>query len=94
MIGYVLGRILLTEAVLMLFPLLAAIWYGESVMPFIIPILVLALVGLALDIRKPKRTSLYAKEGFVVVALAWKKAPLLVCVVGAIFADMVLYLMF
>ena len=30
----------------------------------------------------------------VVVALAWKKAPLLVCVVGAILADMALYLMF
>ena len=71
MIGYVLGRILLTEAVLMLLPLLTAVWYGESVIPFVVPILILALVGLALDIRKPKRTSLYAKEGFVVVALAW-----------------------
>ena len=71
MIGYVLGRILLTEAVLMLRPLLTAVWYGESVIPFVVPILILALVGLALDIRKPKRTSLYAKEGFVVVALAW-----------------------
>ena len=30
----------------------------------------------------------------VVVALAWKKAPLLVCVVGAILADMALYLVF
>lgn len=30
----------------------------------------------------------------VVIALAWKKAPLLVCVVGAILTDMVLYLVF
>ena len=29
-----------------------------------------------------------------VVALAWKKTPLLVCVVGAILADMMLYLVF
>jgi len=71
MIGYVLGRILLTEAVLMLFPLMTAVWYRESVIPFVIPMLILALVGLALDIRKPKRTSMYAREGFVVVSLAW-----------------------
>lgn len=30
----------------------------------------------------------------VVIALAWRNAPLLVCVVGAILADMALYLLF
>ena len=32
--------------------------------------------------------------GLAVVLLAWKKAPLLVCVLGAIGADMLLYLIF
>jgi len=71
MIGYVLGRILLTEAALLLLPLLVAVLYGEPVMPFILPILALAVMGLVLGSRKPKRTAMYAREGFVVVALAW-----------------------
>ena len=71
MIGRVLGYILLTEAVLMVLPLLVAVLYGESVMPFVIPILALLAVGGLLRAATPKRTSMYAKEGFVVVSLAW-----------------------
>ena len=71
MIGYVLGRILLTEAALMVLPLLVAVLYGEAAMPFLVPIAALAVTGLLLGVRKPKRTAMYAREGFVVVSLAW-----------------------
>ena len=71
MIGRVLGRILQTEAVLLVLPLAVAVIYHEPVMPFVIPILVLVAVGTLISARKPKRTSMYAKEGFVVVSLAW-----------------------
>ena len=71
MIGYMLGRILLTEAALLILPLFVAVLYGEAVLPFITAILALAVIGVVFGIRKPKRTALYAKEGFVVVALAW-----------------------
>ena len=71
MIGYILGRILLTEAALLLLPLLVAVLYGESVTPFAIPIAALVLVGLLLGLRRPKKTAMYAKEGFAVVSLAW-----------------------
>jgi len=71
MIGRVLGRILQTEAVLLVLPLAVAVIYHEPIMPFVIPILVLVAVGTLISARRPKRTSMYAKEGFVVVSLAW-----------------------
>ena len=71
MIGYVIGRILLVEAVLMALPLLTAGIYRESPLPFLIPMLLLAAVGLLLGGRKPRQMSLYARDGLAVVALAW-----------------------
>ena len=71
MIGYVIGRILLTEAVLLLLPMITALCYRESPVPFLIPMLLLAAVGSAMGLRKPKKTALFARDGFAVVALAW-----------------------
>ena len=71
MIGFVIGRILLTEAALLMLPMAVAVAYGEAVLPFLIPALLLAVIGLALGLRSPKRSSLYARDGFAVVALAW-----------------------
>lgn len=70
MIGFVIGRILWTEAALLLLPALAALLYGEPLFPFLGPILLLLAAGLPLC-RRPKQTSLYARDGFAVVALAW-----------------------
>ena len=42
----------------------------------------------------PARPEIGIVGALVVAALAWKKAPLLVCVVDAILADMALYLVF
>ena len=71
MIAYVIGRILLTEAALLLFPLLVAVLYGESAAPFLAPALLLVLCGLAMSAKKPRSTALYARDGLAVVALAW-----------------------
>ena len=71
MIGFVIGRILLTEAVLLALPMAVSLLYGESAVPFLIPMALLALCGLLLGARKPVRTSLYARDGLAVVALAW-----------------------
>ena len=70
MIGFVIGRILWTEAVLLLLPALTALLYGESVLPFLGTILLLLIAGLPFH-KKPKQTALYARDGFAVVALAW-----------------------
>ena len=71
MIAYIIGRILLTEAALLVLPLLVTVLYGESPVPFLIPILLLALCGGAMGWKKPKSTALYARDGLAVVALAW-----------------------
>ena len=71
MIGFVIGRILLTEAALLVLPMAVGVLYGESIAPFLIPIGLLILVGLLLSARSPARTALYARDGLAVVALAW-----------------------
>ncbi|MBU5625516.1 TrkH family potassium uptake protein [Oscillibacter sp. MSJ-2] len=72
MVGFILGRILLVESVLMLLPLMVTLAYGESaVFAFCLPIVLSALCGALLGVRTPKNTTIYAKEGLVIVALSW-----------------------
>ena len=71
MIGFVLGRILLVEAGLLALPLLTAALYGEALWPWLATMVLLAVCGGALSRKKPTHTALYAKDGFVAVALAW-----------------------
>ena len=71
MIGFVIGRILLTEAALLMLPMAVALVYGEAAAPFLLPALLLAVIGLVLGRRQPRRSNLYARDGFAVVALAW-----------------------
>ncbi|MBQ3108352.1 MAG: TrkH family potassium uptake protein [Clostridia bacterium] len=72
MVFYILGRILLVEAVLMALPALCGLIYGESsILWFGVTMVILAAIGIPLSMKKPKNTVIYAKEGFVVVGLAW-----------------------
>ena len=71
MIGFVLGRILLTEAGLLVLPLVTALLYGESLLPWLVTMGLLVLWGGLLSRRRPERTALYARDGFAAVALAW-----------------------
>lgn len=67
-----LGKTLLIEAVLMMFPMLVGVIYQENnFISFLVPILCLIAIGAPLTFLKAKDTSLYAKEGFVIVALSW-----------------------
>lgn len=71
MIGYLLGIILMIEAVLLLLPMLVALIYGESALPFLFTIAIILAVSLPLIIFKPKNIKIYTKDGFVCVASAW-----------------------
>ena len=71
MIGYVLGRIFMTEAALMFVPVIVALVYSENIVPFLVPIFFLVIIGAVMGLKKPKKTSIFAREGFVIVALAW-----------------------
>lgn len=66
----VLGRILMIEAAVLLLPLLVALLYGESPVPFLWSIALVALAGAALSTLKTEKR-FYAREGFACVALIW-----------------------
>ncbi len=67
----ILGRVLCTEAAFMLLPALVCIIYGESPFHFLAVILLLAAAGGGLLLLKPVNTRIFAKEGFLSVALSW-----------------------
>lgn len=71
MIWRTLGYVLLILAALMLLPLIAGLWYGESVLNFIITIALTALAGLLLSRIRVEDSTIYARDGFVTVGLAW-----------------------
>ena len=77
MIAFILGRVLLILAALMLLPLIAALVYGENVLPFVVTILLTALCGGALLLIRPKTREIYAREGFSCVGLSWLAMSLL-----------------
>lgn len=81
MVFSILGRALLIEAVLLLFPMLIGFIYGENTWSnYLIPIVVLLVIGIPLAFLKIKDRSIYVKEGFITVALVW----VLMSLVGAI----------
>ena len=80
MIAYLLGVIILIEAAFLLLPLLVALIYGEaSGIWFLAAVAFSAALGFALTRLKPANRSMYAKEGFVITALAW----IVISLVGA-----------
>lgn len=80
MISKILGRVMGVEAALMFGPVLAAAVYGESAVSFLLTILIAAALAVLLSLPKLKHSDLYAREGFVSVALSW----LLMSLVGAL----------
>lgn len=73
-LGAILGKIMVLEGILMLAPLLVSLIYKESlrnILAFLIPIIIVVVLGLLLQIPKPERNSLYQKEGFALTALVW-----------------------
>lgn len=71
MIRYLLGVILTIEAALLLLPMLTAWIFGESVLPFLFTILILMVFAVPSILFKPANTRIYAKEGFLCVAMSW-----------------------
>ena len=71
MVDNTLGKVLLAEAALLLLPAAAALWYRESVLPFLLTALLLLPAGLGLNALRPRSSELFAREGFVCVGLSW-----------------------
>lgn len=80
---HILGRIILVEAALLILPCICAVIYKETeaLISFLITIAIALLLGSLLTIfTKSKDLSLFAKEGFVIVALGW----ILLSAIGAL----------
>lgn len=77
----VLGNVLKYELILLVIPLLIALYYGDGdANAFLITIVVMAPVAFFLSRVKTIKNDIYAKEGFLTVGLAW----LGISIVGAL----------
>ena len=71
-ISYILGWVLNCEATCMILPLICAFIYNESeFFVFLISSVICFAIGMALTIKPPQKKTMYAKEGFITVALSW-----------------------
>ncbi len=81
MIIFILGRLLLTLAVLLLLPLLVALIYREGCAVAIgVTIGICAAAGLLLSRRRPRNRVLQLRDGFTATAFAW----IMISVVGSL----------
>ena len=83
MIGRVLGLILLIYTALLILPLIAGLCFRESPVPLLVTMAVSAVPGgLLLLLSKPKKNSLVARDGFVIVGvgIGW----ILISLIGAL----------
>ena len=80
MIRYTLGWLLLFEALFLLAPVLTALIYRERVLAaFLWTVAACLAVGLFLIRKRPQNTTLYSREGFLIVAYSWILLSLFGC---------------
>jgi trk system potassium uptake protein TrkH len=81
MLLYVIGKLLRTEGLLMILPMIVAIIYGENTwMSFAVVVICLLLISLLLVRNKKENSFMRQKDGFVCVGIAW----ILLAVFGAL----------
>ncbi len=82
MVFYTVGQMIMAEAALLVLPLVAALYYRESVAKYLVISILIALAvgGATTAIFRTKDNVIYAKEGFAIVALSW----IMVSAIGAL----------
>ena len=72
MIFNIIGKLLIVLAAFMILPLIISILYKDNTyLSWLIPMGLSLLSGILLNIKKPEKRNLYAKEGMVLVGLSW-----------------------
>lgn len=72
MTTYILGRMLGVEALVLLIPALVSVIYGEEGWKaFILTSAILVLLYVLLGRKKPEDSTIYGKDGFIIIACAW-----------------------
>ena len=62
-----IGKVLIGFSILLLFPIIIALIYKESIISYLIPSLISLIIGLCLNRIKPTQKNIYAKDGFIIV---------------------------
>lgn len=66
------GRLLLAEAALLCLPLLVSLYYKENLFHIYLTVIGLLLFsGVLMNLPKPEKRTIYAREGFAIVSLSW-----------------------
>ena len=69
---HTIGTIMKVEAGLLFLPFVVSMVYQEKLYwPFLIPIVLLLVLGSLITLIKPDEKSIYAKEGLAIVGLSW-----------------------
>lgn len=74
MVKYLTGKILLVEAILLVFPLIVSFIYKEDLthkLSFMISMVFIFIVSLLLSYKEPEDKSMRPVDGFIVVSLSW-----------------------
>ena len=72
MIRYTLGKMIQIEGILMLLPAITGLIYQEKTgIAYFVTGFIIFVLGYFLGKNKPKKDTIYAREGFLIVALAW-----------------------
>ena len=82
MVLYMVGSVIKIEAALMLLPLIVSVIYGEksTALSFLASIVIALVTGFVMTLAvRPGSKVIYAKEGFVTVALSWIFLSLVGC---------------
>lgn len=74
------GKVLISFSILLLIPILVSLVYKESFIGFLIPLFFSLGIGLLLNKLNPKNKTLYARDGFMIVSIAW----IIICLLSAI----------
>ena len=66
-----IGKVLIGFSIILLFPVFVCFIYHEPIKGFIIPLAISLVLGLIFNNLKINKKNIYAKDGFIIVALSW-----------------------
>ena len=75
-----LGKVLIVYSLMMIVPIVIALYYKNSIIEFIIPLIISLIMGLLLNRIKTDNNNIYAKDGFIIVSLSW----IIISIIGAL----------
>ncbi len=75
-----IGKVLIGFSLLLLSPIIVSLIYKENIISFLIPAIISFTIGVILNSLKLKNKNMYAKDGFIIVAISWT----IISIIGSI----------